>query len=47
MRRGDIDESKDTPAGAKDVAFRVTLEKGIAKLAPTGIGPELSATPDY
>ncbi|WP_372807658.1 sulfatase/phosphatase domain-containing protein, partial [Pontiella sp.] len=47
MRIGDIDETKDIPAGAKEVTFKVTLKKGITKLAPVFIGPELTATPYY
>lgn len=47
MRVGDIDEIKDIPPGAKEVTFRVKLNKGVTKLAPTFIGPELTATPYY
>ena len=44
---GDIDETKDIPAGAKEVTFKVTLKKGITQLAPVFIGPDLTATPYY
>jgi hypothetical protein len=47
LRIGDIDVTKDIPAGAKEVTFKVTLEKGITTLAPVFIGPELTATPYY
>lgn len=47
MQIGDIDEIKDIPAGAKEVTFSVKLKKGITKLAPTFISPELTATPYY
>jgi arylsulfatase A-like enzyme len=47
MRIGDVDEIKDIPAGAKEVTFRVSLERGITHLAPVFIGPDLTATPYY
>ena len=47
LRIGDVDETKDIPEGAKEVTFKATLEKGITKLAPVFIGPELTATPYY
>lgn len=47
MRIGDVDETIDIPAGAKEVTFKVSLEKGITQLAPVFIGPELTATPYY
>ena len=47
MLIGDIDITKDIPEGAKEVTFKVTLKKGITKLAPVFISPELSATPYY
>ncbi len=47
MRIGDIDETIDIPAGAKEVTFSVTLKKGITELAPVFISPELTATPYY
>ena len=47
LRIGDFDETKDIPAGAKEVTFKVSLKKGITKLAPVFIGPDLTATPYY
>jgi len=47
MRIGDIDETKEIPAGAKEVTFKVTLKKGITRLAPVFIGDDLTATPYY
>ena len=47
MQIGDTDETIEIPEGAKEVTFRVNLEKGITKLAPVFIGPELTATPYY
>ena len=47
MRIGDIDETIVIPEGAKEVTFKVSLKKGITKLAPVFIGPELTATPYY
>lgn len=47
LRIGDVDETMDIPAGAKEVTFKVALVKGITELAPLFIGPELSATPYY
>ena len=47
LRIGDNDETTDIPEGAKEVTFKVTLEKGIYQLAPVFIGPELTATPYY
>ena len=47
MRIGDVDETKDIPEGAKEVTFKVSLEKGIYQLSPVFIGPELTATPYY
>jgi hypothetical protein len=47
MRIGDIDETKDIPAGSKEVTFKVSLKKGITKLAPVFIGDDLVATPYY
>ena len=47
LRIGDVDETMDIPADAKEVTFRVTLKKGVTQLAPTFIGPELTATPYY
>ena len=47
LRVGDIDETKDIPPGAKEVTFKVSLKKGVTKLAPVFIGPELTATPYY
>ena len=41
LRIGDVDETKDIPAGAKEVTFRVALKKGITHLAPVFIGPDL------
>ena len=47
MQIGDVDQTVDIPAGAKEVTFKVTLKKGVTKLAPTFIGPDLTATPYY
>ncbi|MAU17017.1 MAG: N-acetylgalactosamine-4-sulfatase [Muricauda sp.] len=47
MRIGDFDETVDIPEGAKEVTFRVNLKKGVTKLAPLFIGPDLTATPYY
>jgi len=47
MKIANIDETKAIPAGAKEVTFKVSLKKGITQLAPTFIGPELTATPYY
>ncbi|TWU44236.1 Arylsulfatase precursor [Novipirellula aureliae] len=47
LRIGDVDEIKDIPPGAKEVTFKVTLKKGITKLAPVFIGPGQTATPYY
>ncbi len=47
MRIGDVDESMAIPAGAKEVTFKVKLNKGLTKLEPTFIGPDLTATPYY
>jgi len=44
---GDVDETKEIPEGAKEVTFKVTLKKGITKLAPVFMGPDLTATPYY
>lgn len=47
LRIGDIDETQAIPKGAKEVTFKVSLKKGITKLAPVFIGEELTATPYY
>ena len=47
MRIGDIDQTIDIPEGAKEVTFKVCLEKGVAKLAPLFMGDEVEATPYY
>jgi hypothetical protein len=47
LRIGTIDITKDIPAGAKEVTFRVSLEKGVTQLSPVFIGPKLTATPYY
>ncbi len=47
MRIGDFNETKDIPEGAKEITFKVSLEKGIYQLSPVFIGPELTATPYY
>ncbi|TWU46101.1 Arylsulfatase precursor [Rubripirellula tenax] len=47
LRIGDVDETQDIPNGAKEVTFKVNLKKGITKLAPVFIGPDLTATPYY
>jgi len=44
---GDADVTKDIPEGAEEVTFKVTLKKGVTKLAPVFIGPKLTATPYY
>jgi len=44
---GDITDTKPIPEGAKEVTFKVNLKKGITKLAPVFISPELTATPYY
>jgi hypothetical protein len=38
LRIGDIDEIKEIPAGAKEITFKVTLQKGVTHLAPVFIG---------
>ena len=47
LRIGDVDETQDIPAGAKEVTFKVSLKKGVTQLAPVFIGPDLTATPYY
>ena len=47
MEIGDIDQTVDIPADAKEVTFKVKLKKGVTKLSPTFIGPDLVATPYY
>ena len=47
LRIGDVDQTVEIPAGAKEVTFKATLKKGITKLSPTFIGPKLTATPYY
>ena len=47
LRIGEIDLTKDIPACAKEVTFKVSLTKGITQLSPVLIGPELTATPYY
>jgi len=47
LQIGEVDETQDIPAGAKEVTFKATLKKGITKLSPTFISPELTATPYY
>ncbi len=47
LRIGGTDVTKDIPAGAKEVTFKVTLEKGVTELAPVFISEELTATPYY
>jgi arylsulfatase A-like enzyme len=47
MRIGNIDETMAIPPEAREVTFKDSLEKGITKLAPTFIGPDLTATPYY
>jgi hypothetical protein len=47
MRIGDVDETKEIPAGAKEVTFKVSLKKGVTHLSPVFIGPDLTATPYY
>lgn len=47
MLIGDIDQTVDIPEGAKEVTFKVTLKKGITKLAPVFIDGDFRATPYY
>jgi len=47
MRIADIDETKNIPAGAKEVTFRVNLKKGVTELSPLFIGGGKEATPYY
>jgi hypothetical protein len=47
MKIANVDETMEIPAGAKEVTFKVSLKKGITQLAPTFIGPDLTATPYY
>ncbi|MGJ8639224.1 MAG: arylsulfatase [Opitutaceae bacterium] len=47
LRIGSVDVSKKIPAGAKEVTFKVNLEKGVTNLAPLFIGSETTATPYY
>ncbi|MDB4345839.1 N-acetylgalactosamine-4-sulfatase, partial [bacterium] len=47
MRIGEIDVTKDIPEGAKEVTFKVKLEKGLTELSPVFSGPKNSATPYY
>ncbi|MBB3207972.1 arylsulfatase A-like enzyme [Rhodopirellula rubra] len=47
LKIGEVDVTKDIANGAKEVTFRVSLKKGITQLAPTFIGPDLTATPYY
>ncbi len=47
LKIGEVDVTKDITNGAKEVTFRVSLKKGITQLAPTFIGPDLTATPYY
>jgi len=47
LRIGDVDQTVEIPAGAKEVTFKATLKKGVTKLSPTFIGPKLTATPYY
>ncbi|MCK0159145.1 arylsulfatase [Allomuricauda sp. F6463D] len=47
MRIGDFDKTVDIPEGAKEVTFKVDLKKGVTKLSPMFIGPDLTATPYY
>lgn len=47
LRIGDIDMTTEISARAKEVTFKVSLKKGVTKLAPVFIGPDLTATPYY
>ncbi|MBK1832195.1 arylsulfatase [Verrucomicrobiaceae bacterium R5-34] len=47
LRIGNIDQTQDIPAGAKEVTFKVRLEKGITKFSPLFISPDVTATPYY
>lgn len=47
MRIADVDETKAIPADAKEVTFRVKLNKGIAKLAPVFLGGNEISTPFF
>ncbi|MCP5535114.1 MAG: arylsulfatase [Akkermansiaceae bacterium] len=47
LRIGGIDRTVDIPLGAKEVTFKVTLKKGVTKLAPLFIDGDFQATPYY
>ncbi|MEJ6780448.1 MAG: arylsulfatase [Akkermansiaceae bacterium] len=47
LRIGGVDQTMDIPSGAKEVTFKVTLKKGITKLAPLFIDGDFKATPYY
>lgn len=47
LRIGDTDITQDIPTGAKEVTFKVQLEKGLTKFAPLFIGDNNQATPYY
>ncbi|MDF7826810.1 arylsulfatase [Pontiellaceae bacterium B12227] len=47
MQVAGFDQTVDIPNGAKEVTFKVKLKKGVVKLAPRFIGPDLTATPYY
>ena len=47
LRIADCEETKDIPEGAKEITFRVNLNKGVARLSPAFMGAEESATPYY
>ncbi len=47
LRIGDIDQTIDIPEGAKEVTFKVSLKKGVTKLAPLFIDGDFKATPYY
>ncbi|MEM9400212.1 MAG: arylsulfatase [Verrucomicrobiota bacterium] len=47
LRIGEMEETKDIPAGAKEITFKVYLEKGNIELAPVFFGSQEKATPFY
>ena len=47
LRIGDVDKTKPIPPGAKEVTFRVHLQKGVVEFAPLFSGEDGDATPYY
>ncbi|VGO14502.1 Arylsulfatase [Pontiella desulfatans] len=47
LRIGDADQTIEIPEGAKEVTFKVQLEKGVTSLAPLFMGGGVEATPYY